>query len=273
MAEVKATLFNEIIKYAQKEKPTNSDRNTIVDTIFNKLNTDSNNQLDNNDQMNDFYKKYFGIDISGSLTKAELKKKIDDIAYEMSFEEDGPVSDYAKAYEKKKNLDNAYEKGSWLYEKLSGATDERYYTRINKYIDSERLDKDNIIGFLSGFYSHNSNEGIIEYLDDEHDDVGKIKMENKKNIIQSLINRAEELGLSDDPDVEELKMFLDDYSGEEMKNEKTFNNGGWCDFSHGIWEGILSIFGDRVTDNEKIDKCLKSLYETIKVEEEMETES
>ena len=80
MAEVKVTLFNEIIKYAQKEKPTNSDRNTIVDTIFFTLDKNHNGKLEESDKISSFYKQYFGIELSSSVTRETLKEKIDDIA-------------------------------------------------------------------------------------------------------------------------------------------------------------------------------------------------
>ena len=84
--------------------------------------------------------------------------------------------------------------GKFVGEKLIGYTDSYVYTEVNNKLSE--LDEDNIVSFLDGYYVDAKRlgkvEGLIEKLDDEYDG-GTITMDNKKNIVNSLLTVAEEV--------------------------------------------------------------------------------
>ena len=186
---------------------------------------------------------------------------------------------------------NVFKSINWTWTKWS--TKDYEYTAVNEAIDKDHLDKDNIVNFLSGFYAGGSHEGIIEYLDDEIDG-GAISMTNKKNIIQSLIDCAEENGLKGDAEVRTLKMILKAYTTGQFKDETkytTFNqssgyeiptmttaggaavgagigaavtswSGGWGAVIGGAIGLVYGLF-DNVTDNEQIDDLMRSIHKKL----------
>lgn len=123
----------------------------------------------------------------------------------------------------------SYYTGAELYNKLSGTTDNRYYNRINDTLAS--LDKENVVAFLKDYYDESgydgslSDEGIIEQLDDECDG-GRLKMENKRNLINSLMSKASDLGLSNDSDYKELEDYLSEYD-DAHPDADTFRKDTW----------------------------------------------
>ena len=196
---------------------------------------------------------------------------------------------------------DAYAAGNELYHILDGNTDDYMYDRVNEIIDSEHLDKDNVMKILEGFYAAKSHEGLIEMLDDEWDG-GAILMDNKKNIIASLIQHAREKGFGNDADVQNLQRLFKQYTTGNLKDATDFNNNGWTKFNHNRGSSIASGFVagaatgatwglvggplapatslggaiggaivgavagamDRVTDNEVIDELMKKIYTKIK---------
>lgn len=250
-------IFNKIIEYAQNDFATESEKKELVTSIFSTLDTDKDKDLDNDDKINDLYKKYFGIEKSGKLTEKDLMQKIDDIAYNISFEE-APDSDYSDDYvtpEKQAELDEkqcvkddlAYTNGYELYNMLDGKTSAIEYQDIN--IILEDLNKDNIMKFLEGFYSHGDSEGIIEFLDDEWDG-DAISMNGKMNIIKSFLEHAKEKGFDNTIYYKRIERILDGYDSETDKNFNTWHILDWT------------------TDNEIIDDAMKKLYNKIKEQEQ-----
>lgn len=255
-------IFNKIIEYAQNDFATESEKKELVTSIFNTLDTDQDKDLDNDDKINDLYKKYFGIEKSGKLTEKDLMQKIDDIAYNISFEE-APDSDYSDEYvtpEKRAELekeqrvkdDLAYTDGYELYNMLDGPTSGTEYIDINIMLeDLKRLNKDNIMKFLEGFYSHGDSEGIIEFLDDEWEwGSAEISMNGKMNIIKSFLEHAKDKGFDNTIYYKRIERILDGYNSETDKNFNTWHILDWT------------------TDNEIIDDAMKKLYNKIKEQEQ-----
>ena len=121
------------------------------------------------------------------------------------------------------------------------------------------IDESNIYTFLKGVYGDKTKcgcEGLIEKLDD--DTSSKIvTMEYKKQIIDAVLIKAEELGLQD---TDEYKTLKSDYelfkAGNAFADKKTFNptkKGG-----------IGIIFGVHTNYNESIDQCIFALYQQMK---------
>ena len=298
-------IYEEIFKYAQNELPTVKERNSLVDSIFEKLDTDKDGKLSEKDGMNDFYKEAFGLDTKTFLTKEQLKNEIGNIAYEMSFIDDSelPDSDFSSAYvtpeeaEKIKELGAA--NGATVYRLINGDTPDHNYTTVNKIL--EKINKNNVVDFIQGFNVANgaSPEGLLEYLDDEHDSVNPIKMENKKNIITSLLEVAKEKGLEQDGAYIELQTILVMYNsdgafaGQEKFNQKMNSNwenickysasgaascgtiGGFLGAGFFSWAtattgaiiggigGAITGFFDHNTYNERIDELMNSLCKKI----------
>ena len=291
-------IYEEIFKYAQNDLPTVKQRDTLVDSIFNKFDTDKDGKLSEKDGMNDFYKEAFELDTNTSITKEQLKEKIGDIAYEMSFKEDSelPESDFSENYvtpeEAKKKKESGAANGAEVFRLIKGDTPDHKYTTVNKILAD--IDKTNVVDFIQSFNKANkteyvvTQEGLIEYLDDEHDSNNPIKMENKKNIITSLLEAAKEKGLESDGEYIELQSILEMYNsdgacaGQEKFNQRMNNNwtnvanytvsgasalgvfGGWIGAGIGAVAGAIAGFVDRNTYNEQIDKLMNSLCEKIK---------
>lgn len=202
---------------------------------------------------------------------------------------------------------NAKSNGSYIASTLSGATEDFAYKKVNEKISSKYLNKTNIIEFVGGYYNNTDNvwfghkEGLIEFLDDEHDD-GQISMANKKNIIKSFLDNEEVQKFKNEPEYEQLKHLLEKYDGSEAKD---FNHGGfnrtingihkpssiatyggaglavagaglaWATAASNFWNPVgwgAAIVGvaataysllDGKTDNEVIDDCMKALYDKV----------
>ena len=200
------------------------------------------------------------------------------------------------------NEKSAYDKGVKVFSQVDGKTNDNLYEDIDKAI--KEVDSTTVLHFLSGFYSGDSHEGIIEYLDDENDKKAKVKisMEGKLNLIKSLVECAVQRGLAEDQTVQQLAQFYELYTTGELKDAKDFNNNGEISLESigtyagagaaagagigaaiGVWAygvgaivgaqygaaigticgGIAGIF-DKTTDDEKIDKLMKQLYEMLK---------
>lgn len=142
----------------------------------------------------------------------------------------------------------------------------------------EGVDKDNIMALLEGYYidagKAGAKEGLLERLDDEYDG-GTISMDNKKKIVTSLLEVAEEVGLKDSPEYKKIKSIMNKYEeGHSCEAKNTFNNGG-LDRLIGS-DGALSAVNSWVknifvspwigltTDNEVLDKQIESLFQKIK---------
>ena len=145
----------------------------------------------------------------------------------------------SKSYQNGKDLVN-------LIKKDNDATLD--YPIVNKYL--ENVDPDNVMEFLKGVYEVkglNPIEGIIEHLDDEYDG-GIITMDNKKNLIKSLLKVAEDNGFENDADYIKIKTIIDLYDDENnpLSKETTFNNGNHRQFfswSNGAYAGAGAAAG------------------------------
>ena len=142
------------------------------------------------------------------------------------------------------------------------------------------LNKNNIVEFLNGFYIHDSHEGIIEFLDDEHDD-GKIKLENKVNIINSLIERAKEAGIDENQIsglLKDVVAHTRNYTGGWFGGKNCFNKDAepwWKITLRNAIPGTFGCFGgtlDTITYNEVIDEEMKKLHAEIKAKEAQQAE-
>ena len=195
--------------------------------------------------------------------------------------------------------------GRKLYETIHGYTEDKYYSRVDETLG--QLNSDNIVAFLKDYYKASGyngsihSEGILEHLDDENDG-GKISLDNKKNMINALLERAAELGLENDSDYREIKDRLSFYEpGEQYSEKENFNNGRWFGANWGtravtgaasgaaagagigalvtawcggagapigaIVGGLTGAIGNvgvnRRTDNEYIDVAMKNLLDKI----------
>ena len=134
------------------------------------------------------------------------------------------------------------------------------------------------MALLEGYYidagKAGAKEGLLERLDDEYDG-GTISMDNKKKIVTSLLEVAEEVGLKDSPEYKKIKSIMNKYEeGHSCEAKNTFNNGG-LDRLIGS-DGALSAVNSWVknifvspwigltTDNEVLDKQIESLFQKIK---------
>ena len=158
---------------------------------------------------------------------------------------------------------DAYKRGENTVEWIVGPTDDIYYPEIDTYL--KELSENDVLDFLTPFYNRGiACEGIIEYLDDEHDS-GLITIDGKKNLIKKFIEFAKSKGISEnDSRIKIIEVILNKYDTDAYAEYTTFNHGGgWCNFSRGVGYGISSIFGDGRTDNEVIDEKMKSLYNEL----------
>ncbi len=198
-----------------------------------------------------------------------------------------------------KKQDDAKANGLYLAKTLPGNTESYQHTEINNHLS--KLDGNNIMAFLDGYYEDGKmkgkTEGLIERLDDEYDS-GTITMTNKKKIITSILAVAKSKGLQNN----EHYLALNDLVNKKYKSttEKTFNHGGWNRFWNGeslgqlgagvvagagagyatacacsgpvgwivgaasVIGGVLYSVFDPRTDNEVIDEHLEALYDEIK---------
>lgn len=297
--EIKSIVREEMIRYAQNDEATVKDRDKLVDTIFAKLDTNSDGKLSDKDKINSDWKELFGIDSSVSLTKRALASKLDDVLVEMSIKEaEGDVieNDYSESYispEMQAEINqNAKDTGAELFDLIDGYTANYKYSIVNEIL--EGVNKDNVLDILEGYYSKRSSanpEGIIEALDDEYDG-GAITMENKKNLINSMLELAEENGLGNSVDCRIIRAILKMYDeGGTQETAKTFNHnhqytiagvvegaaagatagavvgGGifsWATAAIGAVGGALGCFVDGKTDNEELDEAINNLRAKLK---------
>ena len=137
----------------------------------------------------------------------------DDSVQEASDEEEDTIS--------KEDSENAKTLGEKMAKTLHGYTDNSYYTRVNSILSD--INSATVMPFLDGYYEESGNDGIIETLDTEHDG-GAILMENKKNLINALLAKAEECGI--DGNKNDNYALLEDMLNKYEDNEKdTFNHG------------------------------------------------
>lgn len=247
--EVQSVVMKAIKEYAGNSLPTDADADKLVNTIFDKLNTNNDNVLSADDKMSSDWKTLFGIDSSTKLSKSDLKAKIDDIVDEMSADGTVVENDYSEDYvspEKQKEINaGAKQSGADLYDLIDGDTPDYAYSIVNEAL--EGVNKDNVLDFLNGYYSKRdgdkykifgNHEGIMEALDDEWDG-GAISMDNKKNLATSLLALAEENGLGNSKDCKIIKAILKMYSeGGEQETATDFNHNRQIN-----WKGAAAAAG------------------------------
>lgn len=139
------------------------------------------------------------------------------------------------------------------------------------------VSKENVMILLNGYYitagKLGATEGLIERLDDECDG-GKIEMENKKKLINSLLEVAKDAGLETSAHYIKIQTIMKKYeTGHDCAEKTTFNNGHIDNSlsSDGVWSAIGTIFGSWFvglkTDNELIDEHMEALFQEIKAKQ------
>lgn len=281
--------------YREKEKTGNRDYQRLYYIENDKLVEWTNTRYD--DDTTSF------VAINNALAQNEVEAKPSKV-----------IEDKEKAEEARQNAvsvqnsrENSKSDGKYIAEKLPGTTDDFIYSNVDTKL--RNLNKDNIIDFFDGYYDVRGQgkiEGILELMDDEYDK-GQIKIENKKIMINSLLERAVQAGIStSDDDYKAIHELINDKYTSSFEDKNTFNHGGWSRFgkdwavklSQGI--GALAVGGyaaslaaaasvtaaisnpigwcvaggiiiwllcDKTTDNEVLDKHMKSLYNKIKAKE------
>ena len=259
------------------------------------------------DGITDEYAKLFGLTNENSLTKDEFLGKIDAVVKALGENEKAFPTQYRKADFKLKEVkiltpQEAYTDGQDTFKRMKGAkTNYLDYKAINIYL--ENLTPENVVEFLKGFNAAKNdklcrkNEGIMEMMDDEWDD-GRLKMENKKHLVETLLKVAEAKGLTNSPNYTTITGIMEEYGkGGEFANATDFNhNQSWTPktlgsiasggaAAGGAAAGLGAIFGsnpiglvtglvtlagagiaaacDLETDNERLDQAMNALLEEI----------
>jgi len=155
--------------------------------------------------------------------------------------------DYAISYTTS-NEKSAYDNGAKVFSQVEGKTNDSLYEDIDKAIKD--VNSTTVLHFLSGFYSGDSHEGIIEYLDDENDKNAKvgISMEGKLNLLKSLIECAKRKDLTNCPEevknaIEGLTAYFEVYTNGELKDAKDFNRSTDNKVLSNALSGAMTGFG------------------------------
>ena len=126
-------------------------------------------------------------------------------------------------------------------------------------------DQDDIYEFLSGYYGNRENyiEGLIEKLDD---DCGKkVTMDQKKKIIEAVIEKAKDIGL-DKSDYEKLEHIYNKFITDTKDDEKTSFNKA---YTYRFWR----FLGLSNNYNEAIDKEMEKVFKKIREKVKSNTEN
>lgn len=153
----------------------------------------------------------------------------------------------------------------------------------------EKINENNVMDVLTGYYINagklGATEGLIERLDDEHDG-DKIEITNKIKVIDSLLKVAAKNDLKTSKHYIAIENIMTKYkTGGEYYDKAqgkctkdTFNHGGFdrSFTSEGAWSAIgavvMNCFGlgwtiGLKTDNEVIDEHLEALFQEIKAKQ------
>lgn len=259
------------------------------------------------DGITDEYAKLFGLTNENSLTKDEFLGKIDAVVKALGENEKAFPTQYRKSDFKLEEVkiltpQEAYTAGQDAFKKMQWNTEYTDYIVINESL--EQLTPENVVEFLKGYNAAKSganflhkNEGIMEMMDDEHDD-GELKMENKKHLVETLLKAAEAKGLQNSPNYKTINNIMKAYrNGGKLAGVTNFNQrheftpkawgsiaGGGASGAAGAiaatffatnpigWiGGISSVIGggiaaacfDKRTDNERLDEAMNALLQEI----------
>ena len=165
-------------------------------------------------------------------------------------------------------LNNAEKKGKEVLGIIDGKTKDDKYASV--VTDLNNQNKDTIIRFLDGFYSGSKEEGIIEFLDDEHDNGGKkkdglITKDSKLNVIKSLIDYACQKGYHQNsniaPALTALNSYYEAYTVGKYKDCYSFNNKTK---KSDIDCSAVSEASKKKKDDKAIDALIKHIHSEIK---------
>ncbi len=200
-----------------------------------------------------------------------------------------------------------------IHKNIKGQTEDYIYKKVDDTLKG--LNENNIMDFLALYYEQSGfipkyrlwiagNEGILEQMDDEHDDDEKgksaITMKNKKKMVNAMLKKAEKMGLKDTDAYMKIEYIMKQYKSDEQDfNYNKGKNGGWwqrfgetfgsCTVAGlgigacvggigaipgviggavvGLISGLCVAWGDRRTDNEAIDVNMKILYDEIRAKQ------
>lgn len=165
-------------------------------------------------------------------------------------------------------LNNAEKKGKEVLGIIDGRTKDDKYASV--VTDLNNQNKDTIIRFLDGFYSGSKKEGIIEFLDDEHDNGGKkkdglITKDSKLNVIKSLIDYACQKGYHQNPNIAPaltaLNSYYEAYTVGKYKDCYSFNNKTK---KSDIDCSAVPEASKKKKDDKAIDALIKHIHSEIK---------
>lgn len=296
-----------LIKYAnlEDEDRTISQRKKNADSIFAQLNTNGDGVLSTADNMNDYYLRLFGIDENKTMTKQQLEDQFtsivqDHISNVVSDSSLKNIPDLDKAKVDKENANkktaedkkNAQEKaqiaGQNAYEYINDwqglvtGTPDVDYTIMNDYLKSSDFNKDTVMAYLEGFYTRDSSHRIIYNLENENSG-GKLETSSKHKIVETLIEKAKDVGLGNNDEVKLLQAYLNNYSNKNFSN----NGGGWGKTGltlawagsgatagafiggpvgaiiGGVIGGVCGAIQSYTCDAERIDELMYKLYQAI----------
>ena len=151
---------------------------------------------------------------------------------------------FSQSYEEYKQQTS--KNGEEFLSVLKKYTKKKEYSDINTGLAA--LNKDNIVPFLEDYYKASEykgdgsesfsngfstkNKGIMERLDHEHDAGAKITMENKKNVVNSLLKAAYESGLQNTDEYKKIQEIIKLYEPGEKYETRTNLRG---DSKKGSW--------------------------------------
>ena len=262
-------------------------------------------KLSKDDGLTSAYESLFGITDSKSLTKQEFLGQIDTYVNKLGNERATLDNNYRNSdFKAPLSQEEAYNYGKDVFKMIDGESMDDDYSIVNQYL--KKINKNTVLKFLEGYYDtkkangniiydHFDDEGIIEHLDDEYDN-GEIEMSSKKNIIISLMELAEQEGLTESTNYLKIKNILDKPDYASTSTNTTFNHnrrvswknaigGGGILAAIGAWAatgtavggplgavvggviGAASAYYNATTDNEILDRAIQGLYDEIKAKQ------
>ncbi len=150
--------------------------------------------------------------------------------------------------------------GKKVAEALTGDTDDTADRRVASLINENKLSKDNILIFLENYYdtAGYGGEGLLEYLDDDCSSVVTIDM--RTNLVDSIIEKAKELGLTNEDSYKELITIYNEWNDIKTSDDNDFTlsykNGTWA------WIGAATTFAEAM--DEQIEILVPKMIEENK---------
>lgn len=135
-----------------------------------------------------------------------------------------------------------YMDGSTVYKRIKGASDPRYYHRIDSAL--KEVGANNVVEFLddyykkSGYQAEELQDGLLERLDEEYDK-GEIDIEGKLNVVNALLEKAKELGLDgceEYREIDDIRSFYNKdeaYENRQNLRGRSLKGSKWRNFGIG----------------------------------------